>query len=223
LLRAADASKDQSYFLFAMRRELLDVVEFPLGTWTKQRVRAKARALGMPNADAPDSQELCFVPGGDHGEIVESRARALGLDLDALGPGQVLDSAGAVLGEHRGIHRVTVGQRRGLGISGERPRYVLRVLPESRTVIVGDADELDVHGVTVDDFRPLADIDASEGMCASVQVRHRGEAHSAIVQFDQRRAQVRFDVPVRAVAPGQAAVVYDGDRVLGGGWIAATH
>lgn len=219
LLRGADPSKDQSYFLFAMGRELLDAVEFPLGTWTKQLVRAKARALGMPNADAADSQELCFVPGGDHGEIVESRARELGLNLDVLGPGQVLDSAGTVLGEHRGIHRVTVGQRRGLGISGERPRYVLRVLPESRTVIVGDADELDVRSVIVEDFRRLAEIDESEGVFANVQVRHRGQAHSAIVELDGSRARVRFDAPVRGVAPGQAAVVYAGERVLGGGWI----
>ncbi|KIG17410.1 tRNA-specific 2-thiouridylase MnmA [Enhygromyxa salina] len=219
LLRAADPSKDQSYFLFAMDRALLDVVEFPLGTWTKQLVRAKARALGMPNADAADSQELCFVPGGDHGEVVESRARELGLDLAALEPGEVRDSAGNLLGEHRGIHRVTIGQRRGLGISADRPRYVLRVLPESRTVIVGDADELDVQTVIVNDFRRLADIDESEGLVAHVQVRHRGAPHPAIVEFEANQARVRFDTPVRAVAPGQAAVVYVGDQVLGGGWI----
>ncbi|PRQ09463.1 tRNA 2-thiouridine(34) synthase MnmA [Enhygromyxa salina] len=222
LLRGADPSKDQSYFLFAMDRALLDVVEFPLGTWTKQLVRAKARALGLPNAEAPDSQELCFVPGGDHGEIVESRAQALGLDLGALEPGEIRDSAGTLLGEHRGIHRVTVGQRRGLGISAERPRYVLKVLPESRTVIVGEPDELDVHSVIVEDVRRLADIDEPEGMFASVQVRHRGVAHSAIVELEGTRARVRFDTPVRAVAPGQAAVFYAGDQVLGGGWIRST-
>ncbi|PRQ05539.1 tRNA-specific 2-thiouridylase MnmA [Enhygromyxa salina] len=219
LLRGADSSKDQSYFLFAMGRETLDAVEFPLGGWTKQLVRAKARALGIVNADAAESQELCFVPGGDHGEIVEARARALGLDLDALAPGEVRDRSGAVLGEHRGIHRVTVGQRRGLGIGGGRPRYALRVVPESRAVIVGEADELDVTSVIVEDFRRLADIEDGEGFHADVQVRHRGQAHSAIVELDGQRARVRFDLPVRAVAPGQAAVVYDGDRVLGGGWI----
>jgi tRNA-specific 2-thiouridylase len=207
-----------------MGREALASVEFPLGGWTKQLVRAKARALGLPAADAPDSQELCFVPEGDHGDIVEARARALGLDLGALAPGPVLDRAGQLLGEHRGIHRVTIGQRRGLGVSSDRPRYVLRVVPETRAVVVGDADELDVGSVTVEDFRPLADLPHAgqadgEGMFAGVQIRHRGEAHSAIVVFEGSRVRVRFDVPVRAVAPGQAAVVYDGDRVLGGGWI----
>jgi tRNA-specific 2-thiouridylase len=220
LLRGVDPSKDQSYFLFAMGREVLAAVDFPLGGWSKKLVRSKARALGMPNADAPDSQELCFVPRGDHGEIVEARARALGLGLDALAPGPILDREGRVLGEHRGIHRVTVGQRRGLGISSDRPRYVLRVLPESRAVVVGEPEDLEVSSITVEKFRRLADIEDGEGMFASVQVRHRGEAHSAIVEVEGERARVRFDVPVRAVAAGQAAVVYDGDRVLGGGWIA---
>ena len=224
LYRATDASKDQSYFLFAMGRELLDAVEFPLGGWTKALVRQKARKLGLPNADAADSQELCFVPGGDHGEVVEARARALGLDAGLLAPGPIIDAAGHVLGEHRGIHRVTVGQRRGIGLSGDRPRYVLRVLPDQHAVVVGDADELDVTSIIIEDFRRLADFDAHEGdahegVFASVQVRHRSEPVSAIVELDGTRARVRFDVPVRAVAPGQAAVVYDGERVLGGGWI----
>jgi tRNA-specific 2-thiouridylase len=223
LLRATDESKDQSYFLFAMGREALEWVEFPLGGWTKQLVRAKARAMGLPAADVPDSQELCFVPEGDHGDIVEARARALGLDMDALSPGPVLDSRGQLLGEHRGIHRVTIGQRRGLGVSSDRPRYVLRVVPETRTVVVGGDDELEVTAVIVEDFRPLADVSAGEGLFAHVQVRHRSPPHSAIVEIDGSRAKVRFDVPVRAVAPGQAAVVYDGERVLGGGWIAAAR
>lgn len=219
LLRATDPSKDQSYFLFAMGRELLDAVEFPLGGWSKQLVRAKATALGMPNAEAPDSQELCFVPGGDHGEVVEARARELGLDLEQLGAGEIRDAQGAVLGEHRGIHRVTVGQRRGLGLASDRPRYVLRVLPESRAVIVGDAEELGVEEVEVEDFRRLADLREGEPFRGAVQIRHRGEATPAWIELQADRAKVRFEAPVRAVAPGQAAVVYGGERVLGGGWI----
>lgn len=219
LLRATDSSKDQSYFLFAMAREQLDAVEFPLGGWSKQSVRAKASALGMPNADAPDSQELCFVPGGDHAEVVEARARALGLDLGALEPGEIRDADGKVIGEHKGIHRVTVGQRRGLGFASDRPRYVLRVLPDSRTVVVGDADELGVAEIEIEDFRRLADLPEREPFAAEVQIRHRGEPSPAIVELDGARAKVRFEQPVRAVAPGQAAVVYKGDRVLGGGWI----
>lgn len=219
LLRARDPAKDQSYFLFAMGRELLGAVEFPLGGWTKQEVRAKAEVLGMPNAAAPDSQELCFVPGGDHAEVVEARARALGLDLDRLGPGEIRDAEGRVIGEHKGIHRVTIGQRRGLGVAGDRPRYVLRVLPESRAVVVGEAEELGVSEIELEDFRPLADLPEGEPFEASVQIRHRSQASPATVTIVGDRAQVRFAAPVRAVAPGQAGVVYSGDRVLGGGWI----
>ena len=219
LLRASDASKDQSYFLFAMGREQLGAVEFPLGGWSKHDVRAKATALGMPNADAPDSQELCFVPGGDHAEVVEARARALGLDLERLGPGEIRDASGRVLGEHKGIHRVTIGQRRGLGVAGEQPRYVLRVLPESRAVIVGDADQLGVEELEIEDFRRLADLREGEAIEAAVQIRHRSAASPAKLTLVGDRARVRFEGPVRAVAPGQAAVVYQGDRVLGGGWI----
>ncbi len=219
LLRAADPAKDQSYFLFAMGREQLAAVEFPLGGWSKQDVRAKAAALGMPNAEAPDSQELCFVPGGDHAEVVEARARALGLDLESLERGEIRDVEGRVIGEHKGIHRVTIGQRRGLGVAGARPRYVLRVLPESRAVVVGDADELGVTDIEIADFRRLADLRDGEPLEALVQIRYRGEASPATVVVDGDRATVRFEQPVRAVAPGQAGVVYLGDRVLGGGWI----
>ena len=219
LLRAVDPSKDQSYFLFAMGREHLARVEFPLGGWSKELVRAKARALGMPNADAPDSQELCFVPGGDHGEVVEARARALGLDPSQLDEGEIRDTEGRVIGRHRGIHRVTIGQRRGLGVSSDRPRYVLRVLPRQRAVIVGDADELAVPEIELVDLRRLAEIDVRAELRGEVQIRHRGEAHAARVEVEGERARVVFDEPVRAVAPGQAGVIYSGDRVLAGGWI----
>ncbi len=219
LRRAVDASKDQSYFLFAMGRAALSQVEFPLGEWTKELVRAKARALGMPNADAPDSQELCFVPGGDHGEVVEARARALGLDHGRLEPGPILDASGELLGEHRGIHRVTIGQRRGLGIAAERPRYVLKVVPEQRAVVVGEPDQLAVAAIEIEDFRRMVELDERAELRAEVQVRHRSSPAPARVTIEGGRAWVRFDAPIRAVAPGQAAVVYQGDRLLGGGWI----
>ena len=219
LLRGVDASKDQSYFLFAMGQATLAEVRFPLGGWSKDEVRAKARELGMPNADAPDSQELCFVPGGDHAEVVEARAEQLGLDLADLGGGEIREASGEVIGEHRGIHRVTVGQRRGLGVASSRPRYVLRVLPSERAVVVGDPEALDVHTLTVGDFRRMAALDERVELRGQVQVRHRGQAMPATVALDGERATVRFDQPVRAVAPGQAAVVYRGDQLLGGGWI----
>lgn len=218
LWRGADARKDQSYFLFAMGRDNLARVRFPLGGWTKERVREHARRLGMPNADAPDSQELCFVPGGDHAVVVEERARALGLDTDALAAGPILDASGAVLGEHRGVHRVTVGQRRGLRLATGEPRYVLRVIPEQRAVVVGDASALDVDTVAVAGLRRMAELPTG-AFTARVQVRHRGAPAPARVEVVDDRATIRFDSPVRAVAPGQAAVIYDGDRVLAGGWI----
>lgn len=219
LLRASDPAKDQSYFLFAMGREALEHVWFPLGGWTKERVRAHAEKMGLPNYAAPDSQELCFVPGGDHGEVVERRARELGLDLGVLEPGEIRDEAGKVLGEHRGIHRVTIGQRRGLGVSAERPRYVLRVIPDERAVVVGDPERLERRTVEVGRFRRLIELPERAQLRAQVQVRHRSPARPALVHFDGERVRVEFDEPVSAVSPGQAAVVFDDEVVVGGGWI----
>ncbi|MEZ4451652.1 MAG: tRNA 2-thiouridine(34) synthase MnmA [Nannocystaceae bacterium] len=156
LLRGVDPAKDQSYFLFAMGAEALASVRFPLGTWRKEQVRERARALGLPSADAPDSQELCFVGGGSASAVAARRAAELELDVDALAPGPIVDAAGRVLGEHDGIHTVTIGQRRGLRIAGSAARYVLRVLPERREVVVGDAEDLEVRTIRVDDLHRLA-------------------------------------------------------------------
>ena len=219
LLRAIDDTKDQSYFLFAIGPALLPLVRFPLGTWRKDQVRERARALGLPNADTPDSQELCFVGGREHGEVVEERVRALGLAGDALGPGEVVDEAGAVLGGHAGIHHVTIGQRRGLKIPGTTARYVLRVIPERREVVVGGAEALQTAALELRDFRRLAPLGDRETLQAAVQIRHRGRAAPATIELAGDVARVRFAAPIGAVAPGQAGVVYAGDRVLGGGWI----
>ena len=221
LRRGVDPSKDQSYFLFAMGADLLSRVWMPLGTWNKDRVRERARELGLLNADAPDSQELCFVGGRGHGEVVERRAAALGLDTAALASGTIVDRSGATLGEHDGIHRVTVGQRRGLRIAGTQARYVLRVIPERREVVVGDAEELRAGAIEVVDLRRFEGLPERGELRAEVQIRHRSQPSPATVTVDGARAHVRFDTAVRAVAPGQAAVIYDGDRVLGGGWIAS--
>ncbi|HEY0135623.1 MAG TPA: tRNA 2-thiouridine(34) synthase MnmA [Nannocystis sp.] len=220
LRRADDAGKDQSYFLFAMGLPTLASLRFPLGTWHKDQVREKARALGLANADAPDSQEICFVGGGDHAAVVEARAAALGLDMDRLAAGPIVDEGGTVVGEHAGVHRVTVGQRRGLHVAGSAPRYVLRVLPETRTVVVGDAEALKVASLELEDLRRLTPIGEHASVRAQVQLRHRGRPAPATVEVAGTRAVVRFDEPVGAAAPGQAAVLYDGARVLGGGWIA---
>ncbi len=219
LLRAVDASKDQSYFLFAMGQAALGATLFPLGAWTKADVRARARALGLDNADAPDSQELCFVPGGDHADVVEARLVARGVDTTALGPGPVVDAQGRTIGTHEGIHRVTVGQRRGLRIPGTDRRYVLRVVAEDRTVVVGDVDEAVGRTIVIDELQRL-DLDDGEHRF-DVQVRHRAAAMPATVRVLGVQAEVAFDAPVRGAAPGQAAVFFRGPHVLGGGWIRA--
>ncbi|RMG96977.1 MAG: tRNA 2-thiouridine(34) synthase MnmA [Deltaproteobacteria bacterium] len=218
LFRGVDPTKDQSYFLFSMGRENLDRVLFPLGGMTKEDVRAKARALGLPNADAPDSQELCFVPAGDHAAFIERRAEDLGVDPDRLASGPIVDVAGRRVGTHRGIHRVTVGQRRGLDVAGTRRRYVLSVVPDQRAVVVGDAEDLAVVEVEVAE---LCDLGLPPSpFRADVQIRHRSKAAPATVHLAGEHARVVFDTPAQAVAPGQAAVFYVGARVVGGGWIA---
>jgi tRNA-uridine 2-sulfurtransferase len=220
LLRGVDPRKDQSYFLFAMGAAALRRVSFPLGDWTKDDVRRRAEALRLPNWDAPDSQELCFVPGGDHGAVVQRRLEALGLETEALSPGPVFDQAGQLVGEHDGIHRVTVGQRRGLRTRGHDKRYVLRVVPEQRAVIVGDAHEAHARILQVGELQALAPLEGR--FRAEVQIRHRSAARPATVDLHDGRATVTFDEPIAAASPGQAAVFYDGDRVLGGGWIERT-
>ncbi len=221
LLRGLDPGKDQSYFLFAMGRETLREVLFPLGTWRKEQVRERARALGLPNWDAPDSVELCFVGGRAHADVVRERAAALGLEDEALREGTIVDRDGRAVGQHAGVHTVTIGQRRGLNISGSRARYVLRVIPERREVVVGDREELAARNVEILDYRALSD-DLREGVAveAAVQIRHRSPPAPATVTREGSRVWAAFHDPVAAVAPGQAGVIYDGERVLGGGWIA---
>ncbi len=220
LYRGADPAKDQSYFLFAMGEDARASVRFPLGTWTKDAVRDQARARGLPAADAPDSQELCFVPGGDHGAVVQRRATELGLSIAGLEGGPVVDERGEVVGEHDGVHRVTIGQRRGFRTRGTEKRYVLSVIPETRTVVVG-ATRGRTAGLTIGELQRLRWRDPSGRAAAHVQVRHRGVAEPATIEYSGTSATVRFDPPVDAAAPGQAAVVYDGDEIVAGGWIDA--
>jgi tRNA-specific 2-thiouridylase len=214
LHRAVDAHKDQSYFLFAMPAGDLPYVVFPLGALTKDEVRAKARAYGLPNADKEESQEICFVPDGDHAAYVEKRAGA------RLGPGEIVDETGRVVGAHAGVHRFTVGQRRGLGgaLGHGEARYVVSVDALRRRVTVGSRARLATHEIVVGDLRWISAI-PTQAVRAHVQVRHHHKPALAWVHPQGGAARVVFDVPEGAVAPGQAAVFYDGDRVLGGGWI----
>ncbi|MBY0231926.1 MAG: tRNA 2-thiouridine(34) synthase MnmA [Gemmataceae bacterium] len=208
LHRALDADKDQSYVLFGIRREMLPRLLFPLGGMRKPEVREVARRAGLAVADKPDSVEICFVPGGDHAEVVRSRRP------EAVTAGNYVDASGAVLGEHGGIERYTVGQRKGLGVGFGERRFVLRIVPERNEVVLGDRDQLRSGGLRASGLNWLGDAPAGPLRCEA-KIRYRHVPAAATVEGDV----VRFDEPQQAVAPGQAVVFYDGDRVLGGGWI----
>nr|WP_260178330.1 tRNA 2-thiouridine(34) synthase MnmA [Roseospira marina] len=217
LWRGADPAKDQSYFLFATTRDQLDVLRFPLGSLDKARTRALAARYGLAVADKPESQDICFVPGGDYARIVER------LRPGALEPGEIVDLSGRVLGRHEGIIHYTVGQRRGLGIGGTaEPLYVVRLDPATHRVVVGPKAALGRTAFTVRALNWLGDGAAlpAEGVHTHIKIRNTFDPVSATVTpLAEGRAAVRLDAPVHGVSPGQACVLYDGDRVLGGGWI----
>jgi tRNA-specific 2-thiouridylase len=216
LRRARDSRKDQTYFLFELDQARLAALEFPLGGRTKQEVRELARALGLATADKPESQEICFVPDGDYARVVE-RVRPHALP----GDGDIVDADGRVLGRHGGIHRFTVGQRRGLGLGDSRRRYVARIDASGNRIVVGDDAALCARRVRVERVRWVSGRPPEPGVRALVRVRHRHDGEKAVLEPEAGGATlVHFDEPVRAAAPGQAAVFYDGDVVLGGGWIA---
>ena len=217
LRRAVDRDKDQTYFLFELSQAQLAAAIFPLGELTKGEVRAVARRCGLATAEKPESQEICFVPDGRAARAVE-RIRPQALP----GEGEIVDADGRVLGRHPGVHHFTVGQRRGLGISARRPLYVTRIEAARNRVVVGEAAALGAAGAELERVSWVAGAPPERPVRARVRIRYRHEGASARVEPGPgRRARVRFDEPVRAVAPGQAAVFYDGDVVLGGGWIRA--
>jgi tRNA-specific 2-thiouridylase len=211
LLRGADAAKDQSYFLFALSQEQLTHTMFPLGGMVKSDVRAKARALNLPAAERLESQDICF---GDYKALV---ARYAGKrDLDG---GEVVDRTGQVLGRHHGIHSVTIGQRRGLGIAAREPLYVVEIDRQSNRVVVGSKSDLSCNGLIARAVnwieRPRDDV-----IDAQVQIRYRAPAIDCEIRaFPADRCEVMFKDVFPAVTPGQAAVFYQSNRVLGGGWI----
>ena len=218
LYRAIDREKDQSYFLFALDQQQLRAASFPIGEMSKREVRDRARSLGLGTASKPESQEICFVPEGNYAEVVEQiRPQA------STRHGEIVDESGAVLGKHGGIHRFTVGQRHGLGISSKRRLYVIRLDPDLRRVIVGEVSDLDCAGARIDQVNWISGRAPGGTIRVRVQVRHRHTAVLAKVDaIKEDVARVHFDEPVRAVAPGQAAVFYDAENdeeVIGGGWI----
>jgi len=222
LWRGVDAAKDQSYVLFGIRRDRLASTLLPVGEMTKADVRAEARRLGLPTFDKPDSQEICFVPDGDHARFVELRSPGL------RRPGRVIDADGRPIGEHAGHHRFTIGQRRGLGVAVGRPIYVVGKDPATNTVTVGDRAALATARLSLTDLNWHISDGTMDRLSAGgrvlVQTRAHGAAHAAEVRLSPEfdRATVVFDAPIDGAAPGQAAVLYDQERperVLGGGWI----
>jgi tRNA-specific 2-thiouridylase len=214
LRKGRDAAKDQSYFLFGLTQRQLAMALFPVGDLTKTDVRRLASERGLATAEKAESQEICFVPDDDYAAFVDRRA----------GPetrsGPIMDVAGRVLGEHRGVHHFTVGQRRGLGLTAARPLYVLSVDPGARSVTVGTEDELLASELTARDVNWVASAAPGAELRAKVKIRYRhAEADAVLAPLPGGRIRVRFDAPQRAVTPGQAAVFYDGDVCLGGGWI----
>jgi len=216
LRRGVDAGKDQSYFLFSMPAHELAAVRFPLGGMTKDEVRAHAQRLGLPNATKDESQEICFVPDGDYAGFVSAQALKRGRAMP--GPGAIVTDDGRVLGHHDGVHRFTIGQHRGLGNLATKDKlYVTAVDPARAEVRVGPRAAAERTQLAIRDLRWLAPVRAE--LRAAVQVRHRGTPIAADIVIDGDRAHVRLAEPTVA-APGQAAVIYDGDRVLAGGWLA---
>ncbi|MAE96426.1 MAG: tRNA 2-thiouridine(34) synthase MnmA [Deltaproteobacteria bacterium] len=218
LLRGVDPGKDQSYFLFDLGQEQLRRIAFPLGDLTKDEVREKARELGLATADKPESQEICFVPDGDYARAVEELRPAA-----IPGAGDIVDGSGRKLGRHGGIHRFTVGQRRGLGLTSAEPRYVCRLDAQTNQVVVGDACDLETKSAWIEEVSWTRGRAPQPGRRAQVKIRHQHPgAEGTLEPGPNGRVRVAFAEPVRAVAPGQAAVFYDGDEVLGGGWIAGS-
>ncbi|MEA3078683.1 MAG: tRNA-uridine 2-sulfurtransferase [Sphingomonadales bacterium] len=210
LHKGADPRRDQSYFLYGTTREQLDFLRFPLGDMPKDQVRRVAAELGLEVAAKPDSQDICFVPDGDYAGLVKR------LRPETEAPGEIVDLGGRVLGRHRGVVHFTVGQRRGIEVGGQKePLYVIRIEPDEARIVVGPRSALAVEAMRVADWNWLAE----EQREVSVKVRSLAPAVSAVREGEW----VRFAQAEYGVAPGQAAVVYDGTRLLGGGWIAETE
>jgi tRNA-specific 2-thiouridylase len=233
LKRPADRSKDQTYFLFGLTQEQLSRTLFPLGAMTKPEVRELARQHGLLIAEKPDSQEICFVPGGDYKRFLEAYlteqgSAPAGTSGDMISgemlAGEMVTTGGKVIGEHAGVHNFTVGQRKGLGIATGSPLYVIQIKNDTRQVVVGDNEELYCRTLRARRVNLISTDEVREPMRVAVKIRHKHQPAPATMESaGTDEILVTFDEPQRAITPGQAAVFYDGDIVVGGGWIEDTR
>ncbi len=213
LHRGLDPEKDQSYVLYGIKRSILPHLLFPVGGYRKEEIRALAREADLAVADKPDSVEICFVPDGDHANLIRRRRPELAT------AGKVVDTGGEVLGEHDGYERFTIGQRKGLGIAADRKRYVLEIIPSTRTVVLGDKEDLLSQSLTASAVNWLVERPSGELRCtAKIRYRHAG-VPALVSGSDDGSAHVQFSESQSAVTPGQTVVFYEGSRVLGGGTI----
>ena len=219
LKRPADLTKDQTYFLFGLRQEQLSRTLFPLGWHRKPEVREIAAQHGLALAAKPDSQEICFIPGGDYKRFIDAYLDEQGEEIPDTA-GELVTASGELIGRHTGIHNFTIGQRKGLGVSSPTPLYVLQIDQASHRVTVGGSDEAVSETVRARNLNWIS-VPRLEGeMRVQVKIRHRHEPAWAVLRMSGRdETEAAFDQPQRAVTPGQAAVFYDGDEVVGGGWI----
>jgi len=219
LLRARDETKDQSYFLWGLSQEQLSRSDFPLGELTKEEVRALARRANLPVAEKPESMELCFVPTGNYVQFIQAYSRERGISLHH-GEGEIVNENGDVVGRHDGVHNFTIGQRKGLGFAAGKPLYVLSIDPKKNRVVVGEDDVLRKTICEVEGVNWISCDQPSGTIRAFAKIRHKHEPAAATIEpLEAGIARVTFDAPQRAITPGQAAVFYDGEVVLGGAWI----
>lgn len=226
LKRPADRSKDQTYFLFGLTQEQLSRTLFPLGGMTKPEVRELARKHSLAIAEKPDSQEICFVPGGDYKRFIEAYLAEQGQNQEvppAGIAGEMVTTDGKVIGEHAGVHNFTVGQRKGLGVATGSPLYVIQIKNDTRQVVVGKDEELYSRTLRARRVNLISTPELREPMRVAVKIRHKHQPAPAMIEAaGPDEVLVTFDEPQRALTPGQAAVFYDGDIVVGGGWIEAS-
>jgi tRNA-specific 2-thiouridylase len=219
LLRARDDSKDQSYFLWGLSQEQLSRSDFPLGELTKEEVRALARRANLPVAEKPESMELCFVPTGNYVQFIQAYSQERGVSLHQE-DGEIVNETGDVIGRHNGVHNFTIGQRKGLGFATGKPVYVLSIDPEKNRIVVGEDEVLRKTTCEVEGVNWISCARPSAAIRVYAKIRHKHEPAPATIEpLDGATARVSFDSPQRAITPGQATVFYNGDMVLGGGWI----